>query len=1026
MSQQFVLDRRRASFAIASVVAVIIAGLAGSASYAVGQGASGLRGSATVAPRGQTGFYDVRVQGPAARAQALRTAARTAARPAVTSATSTLPGQTVLDIDGTTGTVRMLTRLDGFLTGPSSKGFAKIARHYVATHHAELGLTRADMTTFHLRRNYVDITGAHHLFWTQRIGGHPVISNGLTASVNKHGRLLTVGGSPVSRSALGKLAFASPSQRLATAGDALAAARRAGQVPAGADLSNDSATRGLFVTPGGVHLAWQTLAMSSSTPAVRVVDATTGQLLMQHPITNYETSHNSTGRVFQFFPKAAHGGKQVKVDFTRHGWLGRHAKILKGNNSHAYSDVNDDDRPEKSEEVHPSSGQSWGYRLTPFHLTFSGARKFCSNPWPCSWNPNKRFSWRTNRAQDTTQVFYFVNKWHDHLQRAPIGFTTAAGNFQAKNHGKAGKGGDAVATQTDDGADTAGGLPDGAHIDNANMSTPPDGRHPTMQMYLQHQPFTPYSFNGDPFSPTNVGDEADTVYHEYTHGLSGRLNVDVQGFSTLGNVQAGAMGEAWSDWYAMDFLAHRHLERDRRHKVDVRLFRYDGLGVNFDRTEPIDCPVGSRAGLCNGGDTGHTGGYTYQDYGKVIGSPEVHGDGEIWAQTLWSLRYRLGSKRTESLVTRAMELAPYDPSFLDMRNAILVANMSLHHGRGSRTIWKVFARRGMGFFAGSLGGEDSQPGWSFAMPPAHPVLKTIHGTVTDTGTGDPLSDVPVTLAFQGMGTANPTAVTDANGHYTIHRVPEGRYAKLQVTGAGFQPTRVKVTVGAAGATKDFSVRRDWAAASGGATVKSFSGANYASFGCGPRGAIDLSQATGWGSNAGMGSNDSPTGTFHAKQIVIDMHRTVDVTGFGVDPGSTCGDAGDASTGDYTIETSTDGTSSTGRPPPAAPSPRATTGRSTRCRPATAPPRSATCGSRSRATRSPTSRPTAPTARSTGAASPTSASSRCSGPPARSPVGRQRGSARRAVNATSAAPSRAESPPNAGSCRATPRLAPPNV
>ena len=47
------------------------------------------------------------------------------------------------------------------------------------------------------------------------------------------------------------------------------------------------------------------------------------------------------------------------------------------------------------------------------------------------------------------------------------------------------------------------------------------------------------------------------MYHEYTHGLSNRLVVDPSGNSTLGNIQAGAMGEAWSDWYAMDFLDQR-------------------------------------------------------------------------------------------------------------------------------------------------------------------------------------------------------------------------------------------------------------------------------------------------------------------------------------------------------------------------------------------------------------------------------------------------------------------------------------
>ena len=138
------------------------------------------------------------------------------------------------------------------------------------------------------------------------------------------------------------------------------------------------------------------------------------------------------------------------------------------------------------------------------------------------------------------------------------------------------------------------GLPDGSHIDNANMSTPPDGQAPTMQMYLQHQPGTSYP-DEDPFSPTNVGDEADTVYHEYTHGLSNRLVVDAAGNSTLGEVQAGAMGEAWSDWYAMDYLVDQGLQADRRGTADIVLFQYDGAGAAVDRTEPLDCKVGDTA-----------------------------------------------------------------------------------------------------------------------------------------------------------------------------------------------------------------------------------------------------------------------------------------------------------------------------------------------------------------------------------------------------------------------------------------------
>ncbi|MGA8245764.1 MAG: M36 family metallopeptidase [Nocardioides sp.] len=884
---------------MATVAALAIAGVAGSSSYAVGShgAASSPR---TSEQREARGFYDVNTSSQRARLRALRTQGRAGRQPAVRSFRASAPGQTVLDISGSTGTVRMLTRLDGFLTGASKRSASKIALGYVGKHHAALGLTKADLKTFHLARNYRDITGAHHLYFTQRIGGKKIIRNGLTAAVNKRGHLLTLGGSPVSRSQTA-VAQASASPRLATSAQALAAAR--GTTPSGADLSQDYATPGLFLTPSGLRPAWETIVMSSAEPAEAVLDAQTGQLLSNHPLVNYESRGDSTGRVYRFFPGAKHGGKHVKVDFTEKHWLSRSAHILKGNNSHTYSDVNDNNRASKSEEVHPQKGHSWGYPLKPFHLKF--AKAFCSNPWPCSWNPNKAFSWRTNRAQNATQVFFFVNNWHDHLMKAPIGFTEAAGNFQQVNHGKAGKAGDPVNTQTDDGANTSHGLPDGAHIDNANMSTPPDGHHPQMQMYLQHAAHTPYSLNGDPFSPTNVGDEADTVYHEYTHGLSNRLNVDVDGASTLGGGQAGAMGEAWSDWYAMDYLNDQGLQKDKRHKADVRLFAYDGLGVNFDRTEPIDCKVGQKAKLCNGADTGHKGGYTYKDYGKVIGGPEVHADGEIWAQTLWSLRYQLGSKKTEALVTRAMELAPYNPSFLDMRNAILVADTSLYGGKGRNAIWKVFAQRGMGFFAGSLGGNDSQPGWSFATPPKKQHLRTLQGTVTDGGTHAPLAGVPVTLAFQGSGPANPTAVTDGSGHYQITGVPEGTYTDLVVAGGGFQSVRKKVTVGATGATVDFSVRRDWAASSGGARINSFTGADYSSFGCGPAGAIDLSQGSGWGSNAGPGTNDSPTGTFHPKHIVVDMHNVIDVSEFGVDPSSTCGDAGSASTAGFKIETSPD-------------------------------------------------------------------------------------------------------------------------
>jgi extracellular elastinolytic metalloproteinase len=356
----------------------------------------------------------------------------------------------------------------------------------------------------------------------------------------------------------------------------------------------------------------------------------------------------------------------------------------------------------------------------------------------------------------------------------------------------------------------------------------------------------------------------------------------------------------------MDYLVAHGLQPDPR-GTNIVLFQYDGAGSALDRTEPIDCKVGptpESSSLCTGGATGHTGGYTYADYGKVVGGPEVHGDGEIWSQTLWDLRDALGSKTTESLVTRAMELSPSNPSFLDERNAILLADTAGFNGANHDTIWKVFAHRGMGFYAGALGGDDAAPGADFSVPPVNPGAATISGTVTDKDSGAPVSGATVTLAFQGSGTANPSTVTGSQGRYTLGPVPVGTYPKLFVTAAGYDPTTTSVTVTRTGATKDVAIRRDWAASSGGATISDFNGPDF-SPACGPTGAIDNSQATGWGSTTGDDAGTA-TNVFVPKFITIDLGRAVNVSQFAVDPSATCGDGGSASTGAYRIEVSADG------------------------------------------------------------------------------------------------------------------------
>jgi extracellular elastinolytic metalloproteinase len=69
-------------------------------------------------------------------------------------------------------------------------------------------------------------------------------------------------------------------------------------------------------------------------------------------------------------------------------------------------------------------------------------------------------------------LFYWNNIIHDVLYE--YGFDEVNGNFQEDNNGKGGASGDSVKAEAQDGSGT----------NNANMSTPPDGSNPRMQMFM--------------------------------------------------------------------------------------------------------------------------------------------------------------------------------------------------------------------------------------------------------------------------------------------------------------------------------------------------------------------------------------------------------------------------------------------------------------------------------------------------------------------------------------------------------------
>ena len=892
-------SRTTARLALLGAAALLVA-----TAPAIATGAAGNqgRGPDTLNPadlQEKAAYYDSRQDAGNRKVLQQRSAMNTA-RPAagVKALRQQLGRQGIVSIDPLTGTARVVQRLDGFLTGPSSAPPRTIALNYVRGHADVFGLTPTEVRRLELHKDYVDIARTHHLSFIQKVGGVPVFGNGIKANVARNGRLINVVGSPIA--ALPTLtAAAAPNVSAARARDIaaedVALTAKPSKSAGGSDArrtttfsDGDQAALVYFQTVGGgLRLAWQTITSpGSDSMYLHVVDGATGRVLYRRSLTQQDS-----GLAWDNYPGAPRGGTQSLRNFTGPGWLPSNSPRLAGNTAHVYSDVNDDDAAQASEEVTPSSTRRFSY---PFQ-NFNSLGGNCSAAFPCSWDPATVNSWQVNRAQNAVQVFYFIGKFHDHLRNAPIGFTRTAGNFEAVD-------GDAVQGESDDGANTAGGLPDSNHVDNANMATPPDGIPPRMQMFLFHDPA---AVNVDPFLKSNGGDPADIVYHEYGHGLSNRLVVDALGNSTLGSVQAGAMGEAWSDWYAYDFLVKQGFERDTATEGELIIGKYVEFGgQGLVRTEGLDCSVGSTAPACPGTPLVGPGGYTYGDYGRIIGGPEVHADGEIWAQTLWDLRKKLGVNLTESLVTRAMELAPSNPSFLDMRNSILQADQVVNSGRANNKIWQVFAHRGMGFFAAAVDGDDSAPVEDFTMPPpAGTPTGTLTGRVTDQDSGAPIGGILV--GFGGHASGFPgdfAALTNSSGTYTITGIIPGTYAALFARGAGYDRQVVTMSIASRTQVKNWALRRDWAALSGGGQVVDFNGPDFSAFGCGPNGAIDQSLGTGWGS-----TSDFVNGVETPKFVTIQLPVAVDVTEISIDPGNTCGDGGSASTGDFRLETSTDGT-----------------------------------------------------------------------------------------------------------------------
>jgi hypothetical protein len=357
------------------------------------------------------------------------------------------------------------------------------------------------------------------------------------------------------------------------------------------------------------------------------------------------------------------------------GWIAGGDNETRGNNVDAHLDRNDDNT---ADLPRPAGSPS---RVFDFPLDLTTA--------PANYG-----------EAATVQLFYWDNWMHDALYQ--LGFTEAAGNFQSDNFGRGGLDNDAVQAEAQDGLS----LNDGRHFNNANMSTPPDGFAPRMQMYV---------FDGA--APARDGAlDAQIVLHEYTHGLSTRLAGGGAGIDTL---QAAGLGEGWSDFYALALLADTAADVDGVYPVGSYA-AWHGFGTAFEenyyygiRRYPYCTDLNKNPLTFADIDPTRASAHDGVPRNPLLGpfradqAGEVHAQGEVWCLMLWEMRANLirkhgpeaGNNLALQLVTDGLKLSPPNPNFVQARDAILLADRMWSGGVNAGEIWGAFARRGLGFSA---------------------------------------------------------------------------------------------------------------------------------------------------------------------------------------------------------------------------------------------------------------------------------------------------------------------------------------
>jgi len=408
--------------------------------------------------------------------------------------------------------------------GQQGLDFEKIAIDYVRAHAADYGLDADDVAEIRVSARYTSQHNrVTHVYLRQQRGGIDVQDANATVNIDRHGEVLFVGmrfvplppptgtatltAVEAAEAAAAELGIkADANVRVLESSNGVA---RASELSRGGISASKIPAKLVYEVVGGkLVLAWNVEIEEISFDHwwSANVNAETGELLSKVDYIDHDTANKvalslatsagisssavasalapapgkgtgvgdgSSYNVFEHPKESPLDGPRTIVDDPAHfvaspyGWhdtdgeAGPEFTVTRGNNAHAYTDIDNNNLPDAGSD--PDGGPG---------LDFSHPVDFTQHP-------------HTYSNAAVTNLFYWNNIIHDLTHE--YGFTEEAGNFQVNNYGRGGLGNDDVRAEAQD----------GAGMNNANFGTGAEGQRPRMQMFLwQHG--RPYTVTIDP------------------------------------------------------------------------------------------------------------------------------------------------------------------------------------------------------------------------------------------------------------------------------------------------------------------------------------------------------------------------------------------------------------------------------------------------------------------------------------------------------------------------------------------------